>query len=105
MRIIKLLCSSISTEYLKHLEQVIAEMSFEENNVTIGIYREDLPYSYCNSSFKFAVTPHATIFAINGNATVTLSYNALYNLTVLGSLCGYTSSVSLSYGELCMDDH
>ena len=78
----------------------MAEMSFGENNVTIGIYREDLPYSYRNSSFRFMVTPHATIFAINGNATVTLSYNVLYNLTVLGSLCGYTSGVSLSYGEL-----
>lgn len=93
---------SILTEYLKQVEQVIAEVSLGENNVTIGIFKEDLPYSmyHHNISFEIMVTPQATVTATNGGVTVTLSYKMQYNLTILGSICGYTSSVTLSYGKL-----
>ena len=85
----------LSTVYLSRLDFVIADLSLDENSVTIGILRKDLPYPYHNN-ISFMVTPHATVNATN---VMTLSYNVLYNLTVLGTLCGYTSSVSLSYGK------
>ena len=82
------------------------EVSIGENNITIGISTDDLPYAmyHRNIPFEIMVTPRATVIATNGDVTVTLSYNVMYNLTVFGNLCGYTSSVSISYGEQCMND-
>ena len=100
--ILFLLCCSTSTEYLEHLQQIMAEIAVGEKNVTIGILGEDLPYSmyYQNIPFKLMITPQATVIITDRAMTVTLSYNVQYNLTVTGSLCGYTSSVNFSYGEL-----
>jgi hypothetical protein len=97
----------ISTECLKPLQQVITEISFGEKNVTIEILRENLLYSMCrhNIPFELVITPQATVITTDSGMTVTLSYNIQYNLTMLGRLCGYTSSVSFSYGELWRDHY
>ena len=73
---------------------VITEPLFDKNNVSIGVSWDSL---YYNTSLM--VMPQATMIATNCNATVMLSYNVLYNLTVLGTY-GCTSSVNLLYGEL-----
>ena len=80
----------------------MTEIASGEKNITIAILGEDLPYSvyHKNISFEMVVEPKATVIVTDEDMMVTLSYNVLYNLTVFGSLCGYTSSVNFSYGEL-----
>ena len=85
----------------------MTEIASGEKNITIAILGEDLPYSvyHKNISFEMVVEPKATVIVTDEDMMVTLSYNVQYNLTVLGSLCGHTSSVNFSYGEQWIDDH
>lgn len=98
-----ILCST-STEYLEHLQQIMimTEIVVRDENVTVGILGEDLPYSmyHQNISFELTIMPQAPVIVTDEDMTATLSYNIQYNLTVLGSLCGYTSSVNFFYGEI-----
>ena len=76
------------------LDLVIAEPLFNENDISIGIFWGESP------GYALTVMPQATVDVTNGNATVMLSYNVLYNLTIFGPYYGCTSGVNLFYGKL-----
>ena len=81
----------------------MTEIAVRDENVTVGILGEDLPYSVYhqnNISFELTIMPQAPVIVTDKDMITTLFYNVQYNLTVFGSLCGYTSSVNFSYGEL-----
>ena len=55
-------------------------------------------------SIIFIAKPSSTIVAKNDSATLTLSYNMLYNVTVFGTMdiCGYegdSATVTFFYGK------
>ena len=80
-----------------HFQQIMTEILVRDENVTVGILGEDPAYSvyYQNIPFELMIMPQAPVIVTDEDMTATLSYNVQYNLTVLGSLCGYTLPLSL----------
>ena len=100
---------NIDVVQLSRPELIITELTFGENNYSVNVQilkgsliKEDIPgFIY---SIIFTVKPPSTIVANNDSATLVLSYNRQYNVTVFGIMdaCGYDgelTTLNLFYGE------
>ena len=93
---------------LSRPELILTESTFGENNYSINIQvLEGNLITEEILDIVFTIKPPSTIIANNDSATLILSYNTQYNVTVtvFGTVdaCGYydsaSTTLSLSYGE------
>jgi hypothetical protein len=94
---------------LSRPELIVTESTFGENNYSISIQvlegsliKEEIPGFFHN--IVFTVKPPSTIVTKNDSATLILSYNMQYNVTVFGAMdvCGYdgeSTTLNLFYGK------
>ena len=85
------------------------EESFAQNNVSLEVHLKKLLNQEHLHSVSFTVTPRNMMNKImvtdNDSAVLTIPYNTLYNVSMLGTadVCGYRSIFSpvlmLFYGE------
>jgi hypothetical protein len=90
-------------------ELFITESTFGENNYSVNVQvlegsliKEKIPGFFYK--IVFTVKLPSTIIAKNDSATLVLSYNMQYNVTVFGTVnvCGYegeSTTLNLSYGK------
>ena len=99
----------IDVVHLSRPELITTELKFGDSNFSVhiqvsegSVIKEEIPgFLY---SIAFTVKPPSTIIAKNDSATLTLSYNMLYNVTVFGimDICGYdgdSTTVSFFHGK------
>ena len=100
---------NIDVVYLSSPEVIVREHLFEENvSLTLLLNDSSIQEYYAPNlsySTSFHIVPPATISANDENATLTLTYNVKYSLTVFGYLdqCEYYNGTSTTltffYGE------
>ena len=98
----------IDVIYLSRPKLIMTELSFAVHNVSMTIILDGNlimdDVSGLSYGISFTVVPYSTVIATNESASLILSYNTLYILTVFGTLdfCGYNgeaATVSLFYGK------
>ena len=99
----------IDVVHLSRPELITTELTFGDSNFSVhiqvsegSVIKEEISgFLY---SIVFTVKPPSTIIAKNDSATLTLSYNLLYNITVFGimDICGYdgdSTTISFFHGK------
>ena len=90
-----------TTAYRPNPPNVSLEEKFRVDNVTVVLqWTEELKNSLV--TYDVRVEPMAHVISSNGRANLTLSYNTLYNVSVVADVCGRmneTTSHVVNYGK------